>query len=78
MRFLATIAVSLILAGAATACPSGYYRNVDGICVMRPTPLRVTPIPSFCPRPMWVRCCDGLISCGTKDGCSRHGGVCGG
>lgn len=58
MKCLFAIALSLASSGAM-ACPAGYYTNVDGYCVQRPTyypppayvppayvpPVYLTPIP---------------------------------
>jgi hypothetical protein len=52
----------------APACASGYYKNVDGVCVRRP---------STSPRGATAKCRDGTYSYSTHAAgtCSHHGGV---
>jgi hypothetical protein len=86
MKRLFAIALSLASSGAM-ACPAGYYTNVDGYCVQRPTyyaPPAYTPPPTYAPpRPYMApdmpsaRCRDGIYSYSLhRSGtCSHHGGI---
>jgi len=83
-RFLALIGVVLTAGVAVSAaparpasgpltsqrieCTAGYYKNVDGRCVRRP---------SHDPRGATARCRDGTYSYSlhASGTCSRHGGV---
>src|SRR3954452_4074988 len=53
---------------AASACGQDYYKNVDGVCVHRP---------STSPRGATARCRDGAYSYSrhASGTCSGHGGV---
>jgi hypothetical protein len=58
-------------ATAKTACGSGYYRNVNGVCVPNPTYAPAVPAGAT------ARCRDGTYSFSqNRSGtCSHHGGV---
>lgn len=91
MNRLFAIAISFAAAAAwsagdAMACPAGYYTNVDGYCVLRPTyppptyappppyypPSTYAPAPSYtAPDMPTAQCADGTYSY------SQHrGGTC--
>ena len=58
---------------SAAACPAGYYRNVDSVCVHRPVKTQGAAIPQGAS----AQCRDGSYSFSKhhQGTCSHHGGV---